>query len=1540
MTDLRKVTFVSFFLITSLFSSSLNHKIRFERSDLALVKEGEYHVIHFKEGISAGDIRSPEIPAAGISLILPSDAAVQGIRIIDVQTEPLEGRFVVHPVQRPTIPGEVPVFAEPDGRLYSLDRSYPFRPVRLTTSGRMSGYTIVNVLVYPVQYIPSDSLLLFNSEISFVIDYLRRPEHPSVPERRYPRSQRLIDRMVQNIVLNPEELPVYRPHVQLHSEDAVFAPMGSPSAEGSGVDYLIITNQVMKPAFDQLARCKTRKGVPAVVRTLTEIRANTPNGADDAETLRFFIRQAYEKWGVMWVLLGGDVTVVPARYVEVEDRGKRAISDLYYAHLDGNWNADGDGVWGERLTDQVDTYPDVFVGRAPVETLEEAESFVAKVVAYEQGTGNHQNKILYLGENLGSSSGDGEYYCELMDSHVKQSWMDKTKLYENRGNQNRQATLSAMNEGQGFIFNVSHGNAYRILAGPPGHAIEYGDVYSLSNRDNYSILYSVTCNAGDISYNDSFSEYFMLNPSGGGIGYIGSTWLDYPAISRVQNEEFFRLLFEENHHKLGEVFARARLPLVPYISISRYRQVTLSYLLLGDPELDVFTNIPSNLSVLSTEEIPVGQSDIAVWVTNPDSLDEPVSQALVCLQKDGEVYAVGETDSTGLAVFTVSSHTPGVIHVTVTKHDHRSHTGQIEVKAGEGPHAYVRAHAFEDEDSGNGDATPNAGERLRLKAHISNSGQKALTGSQQSPIQVFLNSVSSLVQLPSDTFEIPRSIEPSREDSALFEITIDPNSPDGNRVPFTISIRNEDGAWEDTLNMKVRSPEIRHLFTQTQDSLSQYTCLLTLRNEGTGSARSISGRLSAVEGNASFSGDSHNYGDLLPGDAKEGVFVFEAGNGLSELVLQLTVNDHYGRIWIHHFDLVAPGMPGGLVHEAGKERISLSWQPSHEEDLFGYYVYRSQNQAGPFRELNAHAIRGVAFYEDTGLEPSQRYYYRVTAVDSSGNESPLSEVHAAWTENEALEGWPLEVGRLEWSGPAAGDVDGDGDREIFIGGLDGRLYGFDHTGGELIDPDGNPATLNGFASTGYSIWSSPAIGDLDRDGILEVVVSPRGPSTGNTVYAWKTRDDDNDGSPDTVSGWPTPFLTRKAMISSPVLTDVDGDRYPEVIVMDQSGAVHVWEHDGTLKEGWPRMVASGKGSGQLYATVAVGNLDDDPQFEIVACGGNRSMQKGSIYVFGHALLDDPLIFNGPGPFSASPVLGDLDGDGELEIVAVSENHRVYVLNSDGSEMSGWEDGKMISVVNIRNLNRVTPSPAVGDLDRDGELEVVVPGMRSIMVWHADGSPMPGFPVENIETPASPVIADVDGLYDTEIIVGGGDKKMYAIRSDGSAAPGFPISLGAPVYASAVVDDIDGDGLNEVAWSCGDFKVYMIRTMGSSSLIDWGGFHNDMANRGLYPASIRSVGSDGDEPQLAAVPESFVLYPNFPNPFNPTTTIRFSIPKTSHVTVTVYDLLGREVETLLHEDLDPGRHEIQWDAGETPSGIYFVRMVSGDMTRTRKLTVLR
>lgn len=88
------------------------------------------------------------------------------------------------------------------------------------------------------------------------------------------------------------------------------------------------------------------------------------------------------------------------------------------------------------------------------------------------------------------------------------------------------------------------------------------------------------------------------------------------------------------------------------------------------------------------------------------------------------------------------------------------------------------------------------------------------------------------------------------------------------------------------------------------------------------------------------------------------------------------------------------------------------------------------------------------------------------------------------------------------------------------------------------------------------------------------------------------------------------------------------------------------------------------------------------------------------------------------------------------------------------------------------------------------------------------------------------------------------------------------------------------------------------------------------------------------------PSSFLLNQNYPNPFNPSTTIEYDVPLWSHITLTIYDVLGRKVETLVNGERSPGHYEVKSDASKLASGVYFSTMRTESFAQTKKLMVIK
>lgn len=93
-------------------------------------------------------------------------------------------------------------------------------------------------------------------------------------------------------------------------------------------------------------------------------------------------------------------------------------------------------------------------------------------------------------------------------------------------------------------------------------------------------------------------------------------------------------------------------------------------------------------------------------------------------------------------------------------------------------------------------------------------------------------------------------------------------------------------------------------------------------------------------------------------------------------------------------------------------------------------------------------------------------------------------------------------------------------------------------------------------------------------------------------------------------------------------------------------------------------------------------------------------------------------------------------------------------------------------------------------------------------------------------------------------------------------------------------------------------------------------------------------------QNSEVPGEYQLYQNYPNPFNPSTQIKFDLPNTGFVKMTIYDIIGNELVTLVNQQLKAGKYSVNWDAANYPTGVYMYKITSGNFTATKKMMLVK
>lgn len=164
--------------------------------------------------------------------------------------------------------------------------------------------------------------------------------------------------------------------------------------------------------------------------------------------------------------------------------------------------------------------------------------------------------------------------------------------------------------------------------------------------------------------------------------------------------------------------------------------------------------------------------------------------------------------------------------------------------------------------------------------------------------------------------------------------------------------------------------------------------------------------------------------------------------------------------------------------------------------------------------------------------------------------------------------------------------------------------------------------------------------------------------------------------------------------------------------------------------------------------------------------------------------------------------------------------------------------------------------------------------------------------------------------------------------------GVPMIVAAVQSAGVYVSNDLGEHWSKVAF--GEANVLAVNAL----LIHDGWLYVSTASDGIWRMPVTDLQTGSVQSSGLLVPVEDALEQNFPNPFNPTTNITYALAQPSHVRLSIFDLLGREVDVLIDGDVPAGSHQFTWNAGERPSGVYFARLTANGRHRVRKLLLTR
>jgi len=525
--------------------------------------------------------------------------------------------------------------------------------------------------------------------------------------------------------------------------------------------------------------------------------------------------------------------------------------------------------------------------------------------------------------------------------------------------------------------------------------------------------------------------------------------------------------------------------------------------------------------------------------------------------------------------------------------------------------------------------------------------------------------------------------------------------------------------------------------------------------------------------------------------------------------------------------------------------------------------------------------------------------FRLRVVDGEGRLGESKRTVFVNRDPDMLAGFPVNLKGSGESSPILSDLDGDGVFEVILATASGEVIALhgDGTAAEgwpvvvdVADSIASHAESPAFAD-GYLDADQPpgfiatvAVADLGGDGSPEVVAA----DTAGRVYVFSSKGERQDGFPVNILGRvPDEFDAQHSyengIIGAPTLVDVDADGDLEIVLAAMDSRLYVWHHDGTVFDGYPVEICHPDNcdtrGARIITSVTVGDVDGDGDMDF-GLGGNETVRNDS-YSVTHvidalsatplpgwpveenglvseaALL--PIIGEG---HPASLAFGDMDGDGDLEIIDAIMLGQTDVLDHKGEtalalNYAADQFGEN-SNSNEPSFVALTNNPAFGDLDCDGVLDPVMGGAGSFALvglaltraidfqhvlggWKGStGEFFKGWPrqVEDFQFLVAPAIADISGDGWPEVVYASAGYLIHAWDRTGKSPEGWPKFTGQWLLGSPAVGDIDGDGWLDVVATTREGWLYAWSTKGRADQeIQWASLHHDPANTGNYETPL-------------------------------------------------------------------------------------------------------
>jgi hypothetical protein len=498
------------------------------------------------------------------------------------------------------------------------------------------------------------------------------------------------------------------------------------------------------------------------------------------------------------------------------------------------------------------------------------------------------------------------------------------------------------------------------------------------------------------------------------------------------------------------------------------------------------------------------------------------------------------------------------------------------------------------------------------------------------------------------------------------------------------------------------------------------------------------------------------------------------------------------------------------------------------------------------------------------------------------------------------------------TGIASGDFDSDGKLDLAISNALSNTV-------SILGNTSTPGTLQFVARMDISVGKDPkglAAGDLDGDGKQDLVVPNERDSSVSILR--------NSGSPGIIAFSPLPAITVGHGPLKAIVADLDGDGLADIAVANNvSGSISLLRNVSTadmMSFASPVVLGTGSAPGRM----ALADIDGDGAPDLIV----DNINDGTISLYRNISTSGWLSFSPPVQIPAGNkpwcvAVGDINGDGKADVAVANYQDSTVTIFINRSNVGSIAPDSMRNIGTLRT--GVNPlNVEVSDLDGDGnpDLMVACRAANTLSLFqNVSGAVVIPAPVALVAPPDNAVVGNDSVQFSWRPASAGVERYRWEVATDS-------------LFTNPVVDTMLTATSSIIRGLIGG-QVYWWRVAAENAR-SWGPF--SPSNR--FITLVTGINRTRDFPYESSLSQ------NFPNPFNPSTTIRYTVAGIGsqgpgiNVKLIVYDVLGEVVATLVNETEMPGEFEVTFDASGLSSGVYIYRLQAEGYVHSRKLLLLK